>query len=120
VQKWINAGFSQAMITPDNTVIFVTPEQSKQIMQNQRECSCCLNMCKFSSWSHDKGSTGKTPDPRTFCIQKALQEVAHGGSLDDNLVFAGHLAYRFAEDPFYEGNFIPTTKQLIDRILTGY
>ena len=31
----------------------------------------------------------------------------------------GHGAYRFATDPFYSNRFIPTVKELVDRILTG-
>ena len=38
---------------------------------------------------------------------------------EDNLMFAGHSAYRFKQDPFYSNNFTPTVKQLVDRILTG-
>jgi hypothetical protein len=34
-------------------------------------------------------------------------------------MFAGHAAYRFAQDPFYANGFIPTVKQLIERICTG-
>jgi hypothetical protein len=120
VARWTADGFSEPMITPDNTVVFVTPRQAKQIMEDRRNCCCCLSACRFSSWCQHSGSTGKLPDPRTFCIQKTLQDVAHDGSLDDNLVFAGHLAYKFSQDPFYEDGFIPTVKQLIERILSGY
>ena len=120
MEQWISKGFTKPMKTPDNTVIFVTPAQYEQITSDQRNCCCCLSACRFSSWCQSKGSTGKIPDPRSFCIQKSLQAVAHGGDLDWNLMFSGHSAYRFAEDPFYENNFIPTTQQLIDRILTGY
>jgi hypothetical protein len=35
-------------------------------------------------------------------------------------MFAGHNAYRFKDDPFYAGGFVPTVKQLVDRIATGY
>ncbi len=117
---WKNLGFTIPMLTPDNTVIFITPEQSEKILQDQRTCCCCLSACRFSSWSQANGSTGKIPDPRSFCIQKALQSAAHTSDLDSSLMFAGHSAYRFAEDPFYANNFIPTTQQLIDRIVTGY
>jgi hypothetical protein len=34
-------------------------------------------------------------------------------------MFAGHNAYRFADDPFYAGGFIPSVKQLVQRIGTG-
>ncbi|MDR0555829.1 MAG: nitronate monooxygenase [Holosporaceae bacterium] len=120
VHNWIKEGFPTAMLTPSNTVVFVTPEQSRQILHDQRNCCGCLSACRFSSWCQHKGSTGKTPDPRRFCIQKSLQKIAHGGDLESHLIFAGHTAYRFREDPFYENNFIPSTQQLIDRILTGY
>jgi hypothetical protein len=120
VASWVKQGFSTAMLTPAHTIVFVTPEQSEKILHDQRNCSCCLSACRFSSWCQHKGSTGKIPDPRSFCIQKSLQAAAHGGDLDQNLVFAGHCAYRFGEDPFYGGNFIPSTEQLVNRIMTGY
>ena len=34
-------------------------------------------------------------------------------------MFAGHNAFRFATDPYYANGFIPTTQQLVDRILSG-
>ncbi len=120
IDQWKEHGFDTPMLTPDNTVVFVTQEQSKQVLCDQKNCCCCLSACRFSSWSQRSGSTGKLPDPRSFCIQKALQGAAHGGDLNDILMFAGHSAYRFAEDPFYANDFIPTTQQLVDRILSGY
>ena len=120
VSQWVSQGFSVPIPTPDNTVVFVTPDEAAQILQDQRDCCTCLSACNFSSWCQRSGSTGRIPDPRSFCIQKSLQQIAHGGSVEDYLMFAGHSAYRFREDPFYANNFIPTTKQLIDRILTGY
>jgi NAD(P)H-dependent flavin oxidoreductase YrpB (nitropropane dioxygenase family) len=120
VASWMDAGYVEAMLTPDGTVVFVTPEQGKTIRRDIAECCGCLSMCRFSSWCQHSGTTGKIPDPRTFCIQKTLQNAAHGGDLDDNLIFAGHLAYRFASDPFYDNGFIPSTRQLITRIMAGY
>ena len=38
----------------------------------------CLSQCAFSSWAdNEKNSTGRLADPRSFCIQKTLQEIAH-------------------------------------------
>jgi NAD(P)H-dependent flavin oxidoreductase YrpB (nitropropane dioxygenase family) len=119
-QMWIDSGFSAAMLTPSNTVVFTTPEQCDQILCDQKNCCGCLSKCRFSSWCQHKGATGNIPDPRSFCIQKSLQGAAHGGDLDQNLLFAGHKAYRYGEDPFYANNFIPTTKQLMERILSGH
>ena len=48
-----------------------------------------------------------------------MQDIGHDGALEDNLMFAGHNAYRFGQDPFYSNGFIPTAKQLVERILTG-
>ena len=120
IESWKRAGFTEGMLTPDNTVVFVTPEQKVHILESQKNCRCCLSACRFSSWCQRNGTTGRIPDPRSFCIQDALQGIAHGGSLEDNLMFAGHRAYRFAEDPYYANGFIPSVKQLVDRIQTGY
>lgn len=116
---WIDQGYTEALRTPDTTVIFVTPEKAQQIHQDQVDCMGCLSACVFSNWSQHEGSTGRKPDPRSFCIQKTLQDVSHGGSVHHNLMFAGHNAYRFADDPFYANGFIPTVSQLVARLMTG-
>ena len=80
----------------------------------------CLSHCSFSAWKdHDDFTTGYNVDPRSFCIQKSLQNAVHGEPMDENLMFAGHGAYKFALDPFYSNRFVPTVKELVDRILTG-
>jgi nitronate monooxygenase len=117
---WVGEGFTEALRTPDDTVVFVTPDTRKDIRKDQADCMGCLSHCGFSSWKdHDDWSTGRLADPRSFCIQKTLQDIAHGGDVNQNLMFAGHAAYRFKQDPFYSNNFTPTVKQLVDRILTG-
>ncbi|MFC3096391.1 NAD(P)H-dependent flavin oxidoreductase [Alteraurantiacibacter palmitatis] len=117
---WAAQGFTEALKTPDDTVVFVTPEERNVIRQDQTDCMGCLSHCGFSSWKdHDDYTTGRLADPRSFCIQKALQGAIHGEPLDKNLVFAGHAAYRFKTDPFYSNNYTPTVKELVDRILTG-
>ncbi|MEO5809154.1 MAG: nitronate monooxygenase [Sphingomicrobium sp.] len=119
-REWYAAGFTEAMKTPDDTLIFVSPEEQKLIRRDQAECMGCLSQCSFSSWAdNEKNTTGRLADPRSFCIQKTLQEIAHGGSVEENLMFAGHAAFRFRTDPFYSNGFVPTVKQLVDRILTG-
>jgi nitronate monooxygenase len=119
VLSWINQGYTCGLKTPDQTLIFVSEEQAQEIHRDQIECMGCLSACRFSNWHQTLGSTGQKADPRSFCIQKTLQDVAHGGSVEDNLVFAGHNAYRFAEDPFYANGFVPTVEQLVQRICTG-
>ena len=117
---WANAGHTEALRTPDDTLVFVSPEERAIIREDQAACMGCLSHCGFSSWKdHDDYTTGRLADTRTFCIQKTLQDIAHGGDVENNLAFAGHGAYRFAHDPFYSNNFIPTVKELVDRILTG-
>ncbi|GAB4147732.1 MAG: nitronate monooxygenase [Sphingomonadales bacterium] len=119
-QAWMAQGYSEAMKTPDNTLIFVTPEKQAEIRKDQTDCMGCLSMCQFSNWAdNEKNSTGYKADPRSFCIQKTLQDIAHCGDVEQNLMFAGHNAYLFSQDPFYSNGFIPTVKQLVDRIQTG-
>ena len=92
----------------------------KQIRKDQVDCMGCLSHCAFSNWSQEKPfTTGKKPDPRSFCIQKTLQSVIHSSETENDLMFAGHSAYRFSEDPYYSNGFVPSVKQLVDRIVTG-
>ena len=119
-REWFGAGYTEALKTPDDTLVFVTPAEMKTIRKDQADCMGCLSQCAFSSWSdNEKNSTGRLADPRSFCIQKTLQDIAHGGPVEENLMFAGHSAFRFKNDPFYSNGFVPTVKQLFDRILTG-
>jgi hypothetical protein len=100
--------------------VFVTPEQSVQIRRDQVDCMGCLSHCKFSNWAQtESGDTGKSPDPRSYCIQKTLQAISHSEDIENQLMFAGHNAYRFADDPFYSNGFIPSVKQLVERLVTG-
>lgn len=125
VHLWEAEGYTEALRTPDSTLIFVTPEKAREILADQVACMGCLSQCRFSNWSqHEPEYTnGKKADPRSFCIQKTLQAIAHESDRDEtvenNLVFSGHNAYRFASDPFYSNGFIPTVRQLVERILTG-
>jgi nitronate monooxygenase len=122
---WEAAGYTEALRTPDSTLIFVTPEKAREIVADQVACMGCLSQCRFSNWSQHGPDydNGKRADPRSFCIQKTLQEIAHESDdeavLENNLMFSGHNAYRFATDPFYSNGFVPTVKQLFERILTG-
>jgi len=126
VRGWEAQGFTDALRTPDNTLIFVTPDNAREILKDQVDCMGCLSTCRFSNWSqHEPEFTnGKKADPRSFCIQKTLQDISHAGdtdldALETNLLFSGHNAYRFGSDPFYSNSFVPTVKQLVERILTG-
>lgn len=118
-QKWISEGFTEILKTPDETIIFETSQQAKTIHQDQVDCMGCLSACRFSNWCQENETTGRRADPRSFCIQKTLQDISHNGSVDDNLMFSGTNVYRFGEDPFYANGFIPTVKELVDAIKEG-
>ena len=34
-------------------------------------------------------------------------------------MFAGHNAYRFGSDPFYANGYVPTVRELVERLQTG-
>ncbi len=118
-ERQIKAGLTEIKETPDNTVVFMTPEDWKQMKADRAACVGCLSQCQFSTWSKAAGTTGRLPDPRSYCIHKTLYEVGHGGSVKDNLLFAGHQVYRFATDPLYRNGCIPSVKELIERIKNG-
>ena len=117
---WVSQGFTEALRTPDSTLIFVTPDKATEIRTDQIACMGCLSTCQFSNWAQtEDGHTGKKADPRSFCIQKTLQAIRHSDDVEFQLMFAGHNAYRFARDPFYANGFIPTVRELIERLKTG-
>lgn len=120
VESWVADGRTEALKTPDSTLIYVEPDKAAEIRKDQVDCMGCLSACQFSNWAeNEKGSTGRKADPRSFCIQKTLQNIVHDGEVDQELMFAGHNAYRFAQDPWYKDGFIPTAKELVERIKTG-
>jgi nitronate monooxygenase len=117
---WIAEGFTEGLRTPDSTLIFVTPAEAEEIRVDQINCMGCLSACQFSNWAqNENNSTGKKADPRSFCIQKTLQDIAHTDDVENQLMFAGHNAYRFRDDPFYSNGFIPSVRELVERIQTG-
>ena len=121
VDRWVDEGFDEPMKTPDGTLMFTTAPKAQEIHQDQVDCMGCLSHCRFSNWKdHDNFTTGKKADPRSFCIQKSLQRIAHGeGDVDHELMFSGHNAYKFAQDSFYANGNIPTVGELVERILQG-
>lgn len=117
---WMTNGFTEALRTPDSTLVFVTPEKALEIRTDQINCMGCLSACAFSNWSqNEEGTTGKKADPRSFCIQKTLQTIRHSDDVENQLMFSGTNAFRFATDPFYANGFIPTVRELVSRISIG-
>lgn len=118
--RWVAEGRTDTLKTPDSTLIYVSSDKAEEIRADQIACMGCLSACQFSNWAeNDKGSTGRKADPRSFCIQKTLQNIVHDGEVDQELMFAGHNAYRFTQDPWYKDGFVPTVKELVDRIKIG-
>ena len=119
-EQWRAQGYTEALRTPDSTLIFVDSEKAQEIRTDQVNCMGCLSACQFSNWAqNEENTTRRKPDPRSYCIQKTLQDIVHGGDVNNQLMFAGHNAYRFRDDPFYSNGFIPTVRQLFERLLTG-
>jgi NAD(P)H-dependent flavin oxidoreductase YrpB (nitropropane dioxygenase family) len=120
VASWIAQGFDEPMKTPDSTLVFVTAEKAGHIRFDQVDCMGCLSQCRFSNWKCDEtGTTGKKPDPRSYCIQKTLQTISHSDDIETQLMFAGHNAFRFGSDSWYSNGFVPTVSELMERLKTG-
>ncbi|MDR1008752.1 MAG: nitronate monooxygenase, partial [Rickettsiales bacterium] len=118
--NYIAMGFTKLMKTPSNTLLFVRPDKMERIQRDWKNCSGCLSACLFSGWDQ-KGLLSITPDPRSFCIQRSLQEISHGNDAESSLLFSGQIVYRFKTDPFYRGGaFIPSVRELVEQIKTGY
>jgi NAD(P)H-dependent flavin oxidoreductase YrpB (nitropropane dioxygenase family) len=119
-ERWVAEGFTEALRTPDATLIFVTPQKALEIRTDQIGCMGCLSACQFSNWAQNEGrSTGRKADPRSYCIQKTLQAIRHSDDVECQLMFAGHNAYRFASDPFYTNGYVPSVRELVERLQTG-
>ena len=117
---WIAQGYVEALRTPDSTLVFVDTPKGLEIRNDQINCMGCLSACQFSNWAQNEaGTTGKKADPRSYCIQKTLQAISHSDDCEFELMFAGHNAYRFGRDPFYANGFVPTVRELVDRMKTG-
>lgn len=122
VDKWKNEGHEEGMKTPDETLMFVDKSKAMQIVTDQIDCMGCLSQCRFSNWTdkeEDNYTTNKRADPRSFCIQKTLQNVRKGIDVENQLMFAGHAAFRFAGDPLYKNGNVPTIDELIKTIVMG-
>ena len=65
------------------------------------------------------GTTGKPADPRSYCIQKTLQAIAHGGDVDRQPDVRRPQRLSLRQDPFYATASCRRVRQLVDRILTG-
>src|SRR3546814_18358344 len=74
-RPWFGEGFTESLKTPDNTLVFVTDAEKKDIRKDQADCMGCLSQCLFSSWADtDTNSTVRVADPISSCIQSTLQE----------------------------------------------
>jgi nitronate monooxygenase len=127
IEKFEANGYTVAIKTPDDTMVFVTPESSAEILKDQQDCMGCLSACSFSNWATEEYSinehytTGRKADPRSFCIQKTLQNAISTPDIENNLMFCGSQGFNFAKDPWYQGGkFMPTIAQLVERIQYGY
>jgi len=119
-EGWVAEGFTEALRTPDSTLIFITHQKALEIRTDQIGCMGCLSACQFSNWAQNEArTTGRKADPRSYCIQKTLQAIRHSDDVEYQLMFAGHNAYRFASDPFYANGYVPTVRELVERLQTG-
>ncbi len=113
---YINKGLSDIQKTPDNTIVFISPEDSKKIKKARANCIGCISQCRFSGFSQysESGNTGRLPDPRSFCISESLFNIAHGGDVEEGIMFSGSNGYKFASDELLKDGKLPTVQELIN------
>jgi hypothetical protein len=64
-------------------------------------------------------STCEIADPKSYCIQDTLQDVIQDRDIDNQLMFSGSNGFKFAADPLFTKGYIPTIKELIERLMKG-
>ncbi|MDR2685328.1 MAG: nitronate monooxygenase [Rickettsiales bacterium] len=119
INEWRAQGFVVAMPTPDSSFVFETEAMAKNIIAQQNACSGCLAACKFSGWNSFEPDKEMPRDPRSFCIKNTLVAAAHSKADGKNLIFAGHLAYKFANDELFANNSRPTIHEFIEQVKQG-
>uniref|UniRef100_A0A2B4R3Y6 thioredoxin-dependent peroxiredoxin n=1 Tax=Stylophora pistillata TaxID=50429 RepID=A0A2B4R3Y6_STYPI len=91
-RSWMQQGYTEAMRTPDSTLIFVTPNESKQILADQIGCMGCLSACLFSNWSQGESGTTEIIEFNDLESEFSTRNAAlYGVSTDSEFV---HLAWR--------------------------
>ncbi|MDR2778243.1 MAG: nitronate monooxygenase [Rickettsiales bacterium] len=119
--RWINGDYRITVKTPEDTILFLRDDDYEDMKNDMENCCGCLSQCQFSCWqqSSETHNSGRIPDFRKMCIQKALQNAKNDEEVQKQLYFAGSEAYRFGTDPLYHGGHIPTIKELIELIAIG-
>ena len=79
VKHWIAEGFTEALRTPDTTLIFVTPERAREIIDDQVACMGCLSTCRFSNWSQERSRAYDRQEERPAQLLHP-EDTADGGA----------------------------------------
>ncbi|MCL2673579.1 MAG: nitronate monooxygenase [Alphaproteobacteria bacterium] len=106
------------MSTPDGKKVWLTRAEADDIKKMRGECVGCIAHCSFSGFC-DFGDTTMPLDPRSFCISRQLYWACYNENPDEHLMFVGANGHRFATDPMYENDHIPTIKELVQAIMEG-
>ena len=82
IAQWVDEGFSPGDEDPGRHADLrrAARRRSRSGAIRSTAWAACA-ACKFSNWScNEAHTTGKPPDPRSFCIQKTLHDIAHGAT----------------------------------------
>ena len=120
VRVWIAEGYSQAMKTPDDTLIYVA--------RTRRSRSDAIRPTAWAACPPASSATG--PAARTTprasrrirapsAFKRLCTRSPTAPRSARQLMFSGHNVYKFRQDPFYSNGFVPTVRQLVERIATG-
>ena len=76
-QRWEADGFTEALRTPDSTLIFVTPEKAQEILADQVACMGCLSQCRFSNWSAGRAGVHQRQEGRSAQLLHPEDAAGH-------------------------------------------
>ena len=118
---WIGQGFTEALRTPDSTLIFVaSPKGAGDPRRSDQLHGLSLGAASSRTGRRTrKARPARKPTRAASAFRRRCRRSAIRTMCEVELMFAGHNAYRFARDPYYANGFIPTVRELVDRLRTG-
>ena len=126
VTEWEAQGFTEALRTPDSHADLRHTRERRGKSWPTRSPAWAASASAGSPTGRRSSPSSATARRRTRAAsasRRRCRPIAHDSDRDEvmehNLMFSGHNGFRFGSDPFYSNGFIPTVRQLFDRILTG-
>ena len=121
VEAWIAEGYSQAMKTPGRHADLRQPRERDRDPPRPDQLHGLPVGLQVQQLGVQRGATPPASRPirARSASRRRCTRSPTARDVRTQLMFAGHNVYKFRDDPFYSNGFIPTVRQLVERIATG-